>query len=176
MEESINNEQAKESRSKQAPQFFWKDYRTCLLVCFGIILSIIAERHDAFWLYYTDAGASIIIGCLTLKSAIEPLVELLKPGRKPEKVSHFMQKAQERMKRGYLFVWFSNTLKEKPSTIEELEAKFTERSCRKVPKIFTLSGFGYSPDSSEDLHIYLEYYVKSGKLILDGDKYHLTDN
>ena len=80
------------------------------------------------------------------------------------------------MKRRYLFVWLSDTLKEKPSTKEELEAMFTERFCRKVPKLFTLSGFGYRPKNSEDLHLYLEYYIKSGKLILDGDKYHLPDN
>ena len=82
----------------------------------GIILSILAGRYGAFWLYYADAGASIIIGCLIFKSAIELLIELLKPGVDPEKVKHFVQKAQERMKRRYLLTWLSETLKEKPST------------------------------------------------------------
>jgi hypothetical protein len=50
-----------------------------------------------------------------------------------------------------------------------------ERFCKGVPKIFTLSGFGYNPQSSEDLHHYLKYFLKSGKLILDGKKYSLPN-
>ena len=151
-------------------------FLTSLLVCFGIILSILAERQDVFWLYYADAGASIIIGCLILKSAIELLVEILKPGGKPEDVSHFMRKSQERMKRRSIFMWLSVTLKNNPLEEEELEAMFTERFCKGMPKIFTLSGFGYSPQNSEDLHRYLEYLIKSGKLVLDGKKYYLPNS
>jgi Co/Zn/Cd efflux system component len=151
-------------------------FLTSLLVCFGIILSILAERRDAFWLYYADAAASIAIGCLILKSAIELLVELVKPGGKPEDVSHFMGKSQERMKRRLIFMWLSDILRGNPLTEKELERIFTERFCKGVPKIFTLSGFGYSPQSSEDLHVYLEYFLKSGKLIIDGDTYHLANN
>jgi Co/Zn/Cd efflux system component len=150
-------------------------FLTSILVCFGIILSILAEKKDAFWLYYADAGASIIIGCLILKSAIELLVETLKPGGKPEDVSHFIRKSQERMKRRSIFIWLSNTLKDNPLTEEELEEIFKDRFCKGVPKIFTLSGFGYSPQSSEDLHRYLEYFQKNGNLVLDGKKYYLPD-
>ena len=119
-------------------------FLTSLLVCFGIILSILAERQDAFWLFYADAAASIIIGCLILKSATELLVELLKPGGKPEDVSHFMRKSQERMKRRSIYRWLSDTLMDNPLTEKELEEIFTERFCKGVPKIFTLSGFGYN--------------------------------
>lgn len=150
-------------------------FLTSLLVCFGIILSIIAERRDAFWLYYADAGASIIIGCLILKSAVELLIEILKPGGGPENVSHFMQKSQERMKRRFLLNWLADTLKEHPLTEEELEVLFIEKYCKGVPKIFTLSGFGYNPQSSEDLHRYLKYYLRNGKLIHDGGKYYLPN-
>jgi hypothetical protein len=151
-------------------------FLTSLLVCFGIILSILAEKNGVFWLYYADAGASIIIGCLILKSAVELLVEITKPGGKPEDVSHFMRKSQERMRRRYIFRWLSDILKDNPLTEEELEVIFTERFCKGAPKIFTLSGFGYSPQSSEDLHRYLEYYQKKGKLILAGKMYYLLNN
>jgi hypothetical protein len=111
-----------------------------------------------------------------LKSAVELLIEILKSGGEPEDVSHFMQKSQERMKRRSIFIWLFETLKDNPLTEEELKVIFTERFCKGVPKIFTLSGFGYSPQSSEDLDRYLEYYVKSGKLVLDGKKYYLPSN
>jgi hypothetical protein len=150
-------------------------FLTSLLVCFGIILSILAERKNAFWLYYADAGASIIIGFLILKSAIELFFEILKPGGKPGGISHFMQKSQERIKRKSVFIWLSNTLKDNPLTKKELEVIFIERFCKGAPKIFALSGFGYSPQSCEDLHSYLEYYLKNGKLVLDGKKYSLPN-
>ncbi len=150
-------------------------FLTSILVCFGIVLSIVAEKRDAFWLYYADAGASIIIGCLILKSAVELLVEILKPGGEPETVGHFLQKSQERMKRRLLFTWLADTLKENPLTGEELEVLYTEKYCKRVPKIFTLSGFGYSPRDSENLHRYLENFLKKGKLVLEGNTYHLSD-
>jgi Co/Zn/Cd efflux system component len=150
-------------------------FLTSLLVCLGIILSIIAEKQNAFWLYYADAGTSIIIGCLIFKSAVELLIEILKPGGEPENVRHFIQKSQERMKRRFLLNWLADTLIENPLTEEELEVLFTEKYCKGVPKIFTLSGFGYNPQSSEDLHRYLEYFLKNGKLVHDGKKYHLPN-
>jgi Co/Zn/Cd efflux system component len=145
-----------------------------LLVCFGIILSIIAERREAFWLYHADAGASIIIGCLILKSAVELLIKVLKPEGEPEDVGHFMQRSRERMKRRSLFSWISTVLKENPLTREKLDLLFTEKYCKAVPKIFTLSGFGYNPQNCEDLHRYLEYFLKKEKLVLDGDTYKLS--
>ena len=151
-------------------------FLTSLLVCFGIVLSILAQRRDAFWLYYADAGASIIIGTLIFKSAIELFVEMLKPGGEPKHVSHFMQKSQERMRRRHVFSWLSHTLKENAFTGKELEKLYAERFCNKAPVIFTLSGFGYNPQSSEDLHPYLDHYVKHGKLVLEDGKYRLVKN
>jgi hypothetical protein len=94
---------------------------------------MLAQKRDAFWLYYADAGASIIIGILIFKSAIELLVEMLKPGGEPENVSHFMQKSQERMRRRYVLSWLSHTLKEKAFTGKELEELYVERFCNKAP-------------------------------------------
>jgi hypothetical protein len=148
-------------------------FLTSLLVCFGIVLSILASRQDAFWLYYADAGASVIIGILILKSAVELLVEMLKPGGEPDNVSHFMQSSQERMRRRYVFSWLSRTLENNPLSREELEELFTKRFCKGTPAIFALSGFGYNPQNTEDLHRYLDYYCTHGKLVLEGGKYML---
>jgi hypothetical protein len=62
-----------------------------------------------------------------------------------------------------------------PLTEDEIEAIFTERFCKSVPKIFILSGFGYSPQSSEDLYHDLKCFLKSGKLFLNGKKYSLPN-
>ena len=75
-----------------------------------------------------------------------------------------------------MFSWLSHTLKGKSLTGKKLEELYAERFCHKAPVIFTLSGFGYNPRSSEDLHTYLDYYVKHGKLVLEGGKYRLLKN
>ncbi len=70
-----------------------------LLVCTGIVLSRIAQRSGANWLYYADAAASFIIGLLILKSTIELMLELAKSSVENKQVSHFWATTQERIKR-----------------------------------------------------------------------------
>jgi len=74
-------------------------FLTSLLVCAGITLSALAEAYSFNWLYYADAAASMIIGCMILVSAIELLREIAKPGDEPIHVSHFMRSAQEKVRR-----------------------------------------------------------------------------
>jgi general stress protein CsbA len=152
-------------------------FLTSVLVCVGIFLSFLAESFHAFWLYYADAAASTIIGFLILKSAIELSIELVKPGGEPTHVSHFMKHALEKMKGKMISAWVSEELKEGPLTKEQLEERFTREFCEQAPRIFVLSGIGYMPESSVDLHRYLNQFVEAEKLVLIGDRYMLpTDS
>jgi len=149
-------------------------FLTSLLVCGGIFLSFIAENVQAIWanlFYYADAAASIIIGLLILKSAIELSAELIKPGDEPTHVSHFMGKAQEKLRLKLLFDWISEQLRETPQTKNKLEERFQNQFCEETPKILMLSGIGYRPQSSKDLHLYLDKLVKKKKLVLSEGKY-----
>jgi hypothetical protein len=151
-------------------------FLTSLLVCGGIILSNLAETFGAKWLYYADAAASIVIGLLILKSAIELVVELARPGDQEAQVSHFWGNAQERLKRKLVLEWLSEQLSEAPHTGEALEERFVRHFCEKTPKILALSGLGYHPESSADLHRYLDLFVKQKKLEHRAGKYEIADN
>jgi len=115
---------------------------TSLLVCGGIVLSFFAERFNVFSLYYADAAASIAIGFLIPKSAIELGIELAKPEGEAPRVSHFMGTAQERMRASAVWRWLSEQLREGPLTYHELKARFTEEFCGESPKILLLAGVG----------------------------------
>jgi len=56
-----------------------------------------------------------------------------------------------------------------------LEDRFSRHFCEEVPKILALSGLGYHPESIEDLHRYLQFFVKQKKLEQSDGKYALTD-
>jgi hypothetical protein len=150
-------------------------FLTSLLVCGGIILSNLAETFDAEWLYYADAAASIVIGLLILKSAIELVIELVRPGDEEAQVSHFWGNAQERLKRKLVLEWLSEQLAEGSLEGEVLEERFSRHFCEEVPRIMALSGLGYHPESVEDLHRYLELFIKQRKLEHSAGKYILTD-
>jgi hypothetical protein len=150
---------------------------TSLLVCSGILLSFSAERLQAdwsHWLYYADAAASLIIGLLILQSAIELAKELVKAGNEPTDISHFMRSSQEKMRKKIVFHWLSQQLRDTPLTGEELEARFTQQFCRQTPKILALSGIGYHPESSKDLHHHVKQLVKEKALVLTGETYTLA--
>jgi len=151
-------------------------FLTSLLVCAGIILSLFAERYAASWLYYADAVASIIIGCLIFKSGIELLIELIKPGGEPEHVAHFMQKAQERMRKRMIFDWLSGILKDNSLSLKEIEERFKTRFCSQPPKIMSLTGFGYWPERSSDFNKCLEYFIKEKKIVKEKGKYILSSD
>ena len=148
-------------------------FLTSLLVCAGITLSALAEAYSFNWLYYADAAASMIIGCMILVSAIELSREIAKPGDEPIHVSHFMRSAQEKMRRKIILNWASPQLKETPLPREELEERFEEQFCEEHPKILVLSGVGYRPESSKDLARHLDKLVREKKLVLSGGKYML---
>lgn len=115
-------------------------FLTSLLVCAGIVLSSLALTFHTFWLYYADAVASIIIGLLILVSAIELSRELVKQDEEPTHVSHFMRRAQERIRANIIMDWLSEQLKETPLNREQLQERFAEQFCEQSPKILILSG------------------------------------
>lgn len=79
------------------------------------------------------------------------------------------------MKVRVVFTWITEQLQETPLTAEQLEERFTRQFCEQTPKILILSGMGYCPESSEDLHRHLEQFVKERKLVLTGDVYRLPN-
>jgi multisubunit Na+/H+ antiporter MnhF subunit/HEPN domain-containing protein len=60
-----------------------------MLVCGGILLSFAARAWDAPWLYYGDVVASVIIGLLILKGAIELVGKHLRAAGEPVDVKTF---------------------------------------------------------------------------------------
>ncbi|MBN1685033.1 MAG: cation transporter [Spirochaetales bacterium] len=145
-----------------------------LLVCAGIILGRFEQGSPALWLYYADAAASLVICLLILKSVIELVIELAKSPGEEKRVSHFWSTTQERMKRSLIFEWLSKELDAGALDEKALEARFSKHFCEDTPKIMALSGLGYRPENSEDLHGYLELFVKRGIVRLDGGKYALA--
>jgi hypothetical protein len=137
---------------------------TSLLVAAGIVCSLLAETFQASWLYYADAVASAVIGLLILQSAVELAKELFKSGEEPTDISHFMRSAQERMKAHVVFEWVADQLRDTPLTAAQLEEHFTRRFCARTPKILALTGMGYCPENSRDLHRYLEQFVRNKRL------------
>ena len=149
---------------------FW----TSFLVCGGILLSFLAQRWNAAWLYYADAAASAFIGGLILRGAIELVQEMLTKGEEEVEVSHFMKKTEQRIREKMLLKWLSGQLHSVSLTEGELEKRFTTDFCEQTPKFLILSGMGYRPESSADLHRYLQLFVEQKKLVLDGGKYWLV--
>jgi Co/Zn/Cd efflux system component len=148
-------------------------FLTSLLVCGGILLSFFAQLWNAPWLFYADAAASAIIGLLILRGAVELVQELIKEREEGAEVSHFMRRAQERMREKILLKWLSGQLQSGSVTGEELKRRFAADFCEQTPKILILSGIGYRPESSEDLRHYPELFVEQKKLVLDEGRYWL---
>jgi Co/Zn/Cd efflux system component len=148
-------------------------FLTSLLVCGGILLSFFAQLWNAPWLFYADTVASAIIGLMILRGAIELVQEMLKESEEGTEVSHFMKRAEERIREKMLLKWLAGQLQSESLTEEELKQRFTTDFCEQTPKILILSGMGYRPESGEDLHRYLELFVEQRKLINDEGRYWL---
>jgi len=146
-------------------------FLTSLLVCGGILLSFFAQLWNAPWLFYANAVASAIIGILILRGAIELVQEMLKESEEGAEVSHFMKRTEERIREKILLKWLSGQLQSGSITEEELKGRFTADFCDQTPKILILSGMGYQPENGEDLHRYLELFVKQRKLVNDEGRY-----
>jgi Co/Zn/Cd efflux system component len=149
-------------------------FLTSLLVCGGILLSFFAQLWNAPLLFYADAAASGIIGLMILRGAIELAREFLKEREEGAEVSHFMKRAEERMREKILLKWLGGQLQSGSLTGEELKQRFTADFCEQTPKILILSGMGYRPESGADVNRYLELFVEQKKLVLDEGRYWLV--
>jgi len=145
-----------------------------MLVCGGILLSFAARAWDAPWLYYGDVVASLIIGLLILKGAIELVGEHFRAAGEPADVKHFLRRAMEGRKEKIVFNWLKAQLQTKPLTRQELEERFTTDLCEGTPKILILSGMGYQLEKGADLHRYLDRFVEQKKVIGDEGKFWLV--
>lgn len=147
---------------------------TSLLICFVIVLSILAQLFNITWLYYGDAIASVIIGFLILLSALEMSYELLKSRSKRTIVSHFMGRAEKKAEKKVTMRWIIGLLRETPLTKQQLEERFTHQFSKETPKVLIISGFGYNSKSLVNIGQYLDQLIKEKKLILKTDnKYYL---
>jgi multisubunit Na+/H+ antiporter MnhF subunit len=145
-----------------------------MLVCGGILLSFAARAWDAPWLYYGDVVASLIIGLLILKGAIELVGEHFKAADEPADVKHFLGRAMEGRKEKIVFNWLRGQLQAEPLTRQELEERFIADLCEGTPKILILSGMGYQLEKGADLHRYLDRFVAQQKVIEDEGKFWLV--
>jgi len=145
-----------------------------LLICFVIILSILAEIFNITWLYYGDAIASVIIGLLIIYSALEMSFEFFKSRSERTIVSHFMGREEKKAEKKIIMRWIMGLLRETPLTKQQLEDKFTQQFLKETPKVLIISGFGYNPKSFVNMGQYLDQLIKEKKLILKLDnKYYL---
>jgi hypothetical protein len=147
---------------------------TSLLVAGGIVCSLLATNFQTSWLYYADAAASLAIGFLILQSAFELAKELFKTGEEPTDISHFMRSAQERMRTRVIWEWLTEQLRDAPLIAEQLEGRFIRRFCTQTPQILTLTGMGYCPENSDDLHRHLEQFVEAKTLLRTTQGYSLA--
>ena len=149
-------------------------FLTSLLVCGGILLSFFAQLWNAPWLFYADVVASASIGLMILRGAIELVQEMLKKSEEGTEVSHFMKRTEERIREKMLIKWLAGQLQSGSLTEKELKERFTTDFCEQTPKILILSGMGYQPENGEDLHRYLDLFVKQRKLVNDEGRYWLV--
>jgi Co/Zn/Cd efflux system component len=145
-----------------------------MLVCVGILLSFAARAWDAPWLYYGDVVASLIIGLLILKGAIELVGEHLKAAGEPADVKHFLGRAMEARKEKIVFNWLKGQLHAEPLTRQKLEEHFTADLCEGTPKILILSGMGYHLEKGADLRRYLDRFIEQKKVIEDEGRFWLV--
>jgi hypothetical protein len=82
-----------------------------------------------------------------------------------------MRSAQERMQKRMILSWLPEQLKQGPLTKEELEKRFIKQFYKETPKIQVLTGIGYHPKSSKDLHRYLDQFITEKKISLIEGKY-----
>lgn len=122
---------------------------TSTLVCIGILLSYLAEKMGMGWLYYADAAASVFIGILIFKSAVELAMEIFKKQNEDVHITHFMEKVRKKVKKKFLLDWLTRQVNDNPLTLEEIDKRFGEQIDEMVPKIFGLMQMNYGLENIE---------------------------
>ncbi|MGD8911816.1 MAG: cation transporter [Candidatus Thiodiazotropha sp.] len=140
------------------------------LVTFGIILSLIADRTGANWLYYGDAIASGFIGLLILKGVIELAKELFASEGDVD-IPHFVRVTARSIQSRIIDQWIMDQLVETSLTYDELEARFKLFFCGKPLRILSITGMSYQPRSTSDLKPRLEVLISRRLVLYDQELY-----
>ena len=94
------------------------------MVSTGIIFSLIAQKTGLWWFNYVDAVASVIVGILILKGAIELTIEFKKAqDEEISGISHYVKRGMEKLKERIIFGWLHRELEQQPLTREQIEER-----------------------------------------------------
>ncbi|TFG21089.1 MAG: hypothetical protein EU530_01250 [Promethearchaeota archaeon] len=150
-------------------------FYTSLLVSGGIIFSLIAQRTGLWWLNYADAIASVVVGVLILKGAIELTVEFRKnQEEKNSGVSHFVKRSMERLKERIIFGWLHRELEKHPFEKEQMESAFLKEFEKRPSNIENMFPLGFQPETLDELEHYLGYFQKKSMIAEIDGKYYLS--
>jgi Co/Zn/Cd efflux system component len=150
-------------------------FYTSLLVSGGIILSLIAQKTGVWQLNYADAVASVVVGILILKGAIELTIEFRKDQNdESSTISHYVKRSMERLKQRILFGWLHGELEKHPLDKMQMEQSFIKEFGESTSKIESMFPLGFQPEKLDELQYYLKYFQKKRMITeLDG-KYYLS--
>ena len=151
-------------QSVDSRNHFW----TSLLVCAGILLSYFAEMLAMPWLYYADVAASVVIGFMVLRGAVDIGREILSADAEDEPdVSHFMRSLQDKHRMGHVRKWIAAQLQREALTREELHKRFMADFCEQVPRLHSLTGIGMVVRQEDEFTVWLERLLEKDELIED---------
>ena len=148
-------------------------FLTSLLVCAGIVLSGIAEISGVFFLNYADAAISIVIGIIILKGVFDLILECFRAEEGNIGIGHFIHSTIEKNKEKIVLDWLRVQLKFSPLKQNEIEKRYYSSFCKNRLQFTELTGLGYNPPSSEEIHYYLNRFTNKGMLLLDEEYYWL---
>ncbi|MBN2154701.1 MAG: cation transporter [Candidatus Lokiarchaeota archaeon] len=150
-------------------------FYTSLLVSAGIVLSRIAQITGLTWLNYGDGFASVIVGILILKSAIELTIEFRKEQEdKDSAVSHYVKRSMEKLKQRIIFGWLHRELEKNPLTKEQMEQSFLEEFDKNASKVLNIFPLGFQPKGLAELEYYLDYFQKKHMITKLNNHYYLA--
>jgi Co/Zn/Cd efflux system component len=150
-------------------------FYTSLLVSAGIIFSVIAQRTGLWWLNYGDAIASVIVGILILKGAIELSIEYRKEQEeKTSGISHYVKRSMERLKQRIIFGWLHRELEQHPLEKTQIQDEFLQEFGKKSTSIESMFPLGFQPETLEELEYYLQFFQKKHMITQLNGKYYLS--
>ncbi|MBN1798919.1 MAG: cation transporter [Spirochaetales bacterium] len=149
---------------------------TSLLVCAGILITFFAQSLNSEWLYYADAGVSLVIGFLILKSAVGLIREYIKPPEDSKRVIHFMGKGIKHAQQKALLLWLKSKPKDSTYSKKELLELFKEDFIKRVPKLLRIINVDFNNISTADFREHVKEFIELKVIEQLGGKYSLTVN
>lgn len=153
-------------------------FLTSLLVALGIGLSMLSRAWDAPWLVYADAAASLIIGFMITKSAIELIGEL----RAAEEdqgggVTHFLARGMGRWLENLTDRYVRFALEDEARSATELRRGLRGLIEEWKPRFHAMIDFGkgFIEKAPEMVEGRLDEMERSGELRRSGENYELSE-